>query len=70
MKMEDGKTTELKLSADVKFIGPRGGVSDKGIKDDRFVAGNEIQIVMDDGTKAVKEIHLPVRKSTKEKTDK
>ena len=51
------------------FIGPRGGVSKEGIKDDRFVADAEIEIVMDKANKSVTEIHLPYRKAEK-KDDK
>ncbi len=62
-----GKKQTLTLGADVKFLGPRGGVSDKGIKDDRFVAGNEVRIEMDASGKNVSVIHLPVRKASKDK---
>jgi hypothetical protein len=62
VQTEGGKTIELKLDKDVKFIGPRGGVSDAGIKDDRFAAGHEIKIVMDASGKNVTEIHLAYRK--------
>jgi hypothetical protein len=65
VQTEDGKKVELKIEEKTKFIGPRGGVSDKGIKDDRFVVGNEIRIVMDG--KTVKEIHLPMREEAKDK---
>ena len=70
VELQGGKKVELKLGEDVKFIGPRGGVSDQGIKDDRFVAGNEIQIVYDKAGKTVTEVHLPYRKSDDKKDDK
>lgn len=60
----DGKKTELKIGDEVQFIGPRGGVSEKGLKDDRVAVGAEVRIVFD-GKKQVKEIHLPVRQSDK-----
>jgi hypothetical protein len=70
VQTEAGKKLELKLGEDVKYIGPRGGVSDKGIKDDRFAAGHEVRIVMDASGKAVKEIHLPYRKSEDKEKEK
>src|SRR5262245_37585483 len=41
----DGKSQTIKIGDDVQFIGPRGGVSKEGIKDDRFVAGASVGIV-------------------------
>jgi hypothetical protein len=67
VELENGKKMDLKLGENVKFIGPRGGVSDEGIKDDRFVAGAEIRVVMDSAGKNVTEIHLPYRKTEKDK---
>ncbi len=60
VQVEGGEKLDLKLGAEVKFLGPKGGVSTKGIKDDRLVAGAEVRVVMDGQT--VKEIHLPYRK--------
>jgi hypothetical protein len=70
VETETGRKMELKLGEDVKFVGPRGGVSKEGIKDDRFVAGAEIRVVLDSGGKNVTEIHLPFRKSDKDKDGK
>jgi hypothetical protein len=70
VQTEAGKKLELKLGEEVKYLGPRGGVSDKGIKDDRFVAGSEVRVVMDAGGKTVKEIHLPYRKSEAKEKEK
>lgn len=60
VQTEDGRKLDLAIGTDVKFIGPKGGVSTKGIKDDRFVVGNQVRLVFDG--KTVKEIHLPIRK--------
>lgn len=57
----DKKTVELKVTDTTKFIGPRGGVSDDGIKDDRVVVGNEVRYVLDSTGKNLAELHLPVR---------
>jgi hypothetical protein len=62
VQTESGKKIELKLDKETKFIGPRGGVSDKGIKDDRLAPGHEIKFVTDAGGKNVTEVHLAYRK--------
>jgi hypothetical protein len=69
VQTENGKKVELKLDKDVKFIGPRGGVSEKGIKDDRLAVGHEIKFVTETGGKSVTEVHLAYRKKD-EKSDK
>ncbi len=53
------------ISDDTKFIGPRGGVSDSGIKDDRLVKGAEITMVIAGNNRTVREVHLPERKKDK-----
>jgi hypothetical protein len=63
VQTEDGKKRTLQIDEDVAFLGPRGGVSAKKIKDDRFAAGSEVRIEFDAAGKKVKVIHLPVRKS-------
>jgi hypothetical protein len=54
-----GKRTAYKVDDETQFIGPREGVSHKGIKDDRVVEGAPVSIVVSGGT--LKEIHLPYR---------
>ena len=61
IKTEDGKTMDFKVDDDVKFIGPRGGVSKMGIKDDRVKVGAEVKLTMDSTGKTLKEVHLPRR---------
>jgi hypothetical protein len=56
-----GKRTEFAFDGDTLFIGPRGGIGDKNGKDDRFVVGAPVKIVVGAPGKAVKEVHLPVR---------
>jgi hypothetical protein len=60
---EDKK--EYTLSADTKFIGPKGGVSAEGIKDDRLVPGAEIRLIVAANNRTVREVHLPERKGKK-----
>jgi len=61
IKTDDGKTMDFKVDDDVKFIGPRGGVSKMGIKDDRVKVGAEVKLTMDATGKTLKEVHLPRR---------
>jgi hypothetical protein len=67
---EEGKKMEFSIGDKTEFIGPRGGVSKDGIKDDRFVAGAEVIIVTGGTGKAVAEIHLPYRKRADDKDEK
>jgi hypothetical protein len=53
---------EYTISDDTKFLGPKGGASDKGIKDDRLVAGAQVKLVIAGNNKTVREVHLPERK--------
>jgi hypothetical protein len=59
---EDGKK-EYSVNDDTKFIGPRGGVSEKGISDDRLVSGAEVRLVVAGNNKTLREVHLPERKA-------
>jgi hypothetical protein len=58
---DDGKK-EFSVNDDTKFIGPKGGVSDKGINDDRLVSGTEVRLVVAGNNKTLREVHLPERK--------
>ena len=55
------------LSDDTKFIGPKGGASDAGIKDDRLTKGAELKLIVAGNNRTVREVHLPERKSDKGK---
>jgi hypothetical protein len=57
---EDGKK-EYDVNDNTKFIGPKGGVSDKGIEDDRLVKGAELKLVVAGNNKTLREVHLPER---------
>ena len=50
-----------------KFIGPRGGVSEQGIKDDRLIKGAELTLVIAGNNRTIHEVRLPERKPTKDK---
>lgn len=63
LKTDDGKKT-YSVDAKTKFIGPRGGVSDAGIKDDRLKPGAPLELVIAGNNKTLREVHLPERKET------
>ncbi len=56
-----GKEIEFSFDANTLFIGPRGGEGEKNGKDERFVVGAPVRVVVGAAGKAVKEVHLPVR---------
>lgn len=67
VETEDGKKLDFKVTDDVKFVGPRGGPSKEGIKDDRMKIGNEVKLVTDASGKTLKEVHLPIRRKGDDK---
>jgi hypothetical protein len=69
VKTDDGDKVYT-VNDDTKFIGPKGGVSDAGLKDDRLEKGAEIKLVIAGNNKTVREVHLPERKKDKDKKDK
>jgi len=60
VKTDDGKK-EFTANSATKFIGPRGGVSDAGIKDDRLKPGAALTLVVAGNNKTLREVHLPER---------
>jgi hypothetical protein len=65
VKTADGEKT-YDVNAETKFVGPKGGASEAGLKDDRLVAGTEVKLVVIAGNnKTALEVHLPVRKKDK-----
>jgi hypothetical protein len=56
----DGKKVYT-INDDTKFVGPRGGVSEDGIKDDRLKVGAEVTLVVAGNNKTVREVRLPMR---------
>jgi hypothetical protein len=61
LKTEDGKKVEYKVDDSTKFIGPKGGESKEGVKDDRFVVGAPVTVVASKDGKTALEVHLPNR---------
>ncbi len=64
--LEDGKKLDLTIAPEVKFVGPRGGVSKEAIKDDRVTPNAQVVLVYDVSGKNLLEIHLPVRSTIDE----
>ena len=61
IKTDDGEKT-YDINDDTKFLGPKGGVSKEGIKDDRLAVGAEVKLVIAGNNKTAREVHLPERK--------
>jgi hypothetical protein len=61
VKVGDEKK-EYSIDAKTKFIGPKGGLSDAGIKDDRLKPGAALELVIAGNNRTVREVHLPERK--------
>jgi hypothetical protein len=66
VETEDGKK-EYTVNDDTMFLGPKGGKSEAGIKDDRLVVGAEITLVIAGNNRTVREVRLPERKKEKDK---
>jgi hypothetical protein len=64
IQTKDGKKV-YEINGNTKFLGPRGGASDLGLRDDRLSAGAEVKLVVAGNNRTLREVHLPVRKKTK-----
>jgi hypothetical protein len=62
VKIEDEKK-EYNVNDDTKFLGPKGGLSDKGLSDDRLTPGAEVKLVIAGNNRTLREVHLPERKA-------
>jgi hypothetical protein len=68
IKTQQGKESYL-LTADTKYVGPRGEVSEDGIRDDRLSAGRSVRVVTELSGKTAKEVHfLPPKRADKDKS--
>jgi hypothetical protein len=61
VKTDDGEKN-YDVNDDTKFIGPKGGVSDKGIKDERLVAGVELKLVVAGNNRTLRVVNIPEKK--------
>jgi hypothetical protein len=66
VETKDGKKVYM-VNDDTKFLGPKGGRSDAGLKDDRLVPGAEVRLSIAANNRTVREVHLPERKKDKGK---
>lgn len=62
VKTDDGEKS-YDVNENTKFIGPKGGVSDKGIKDDRLVAGVQLKLLVAGNNRTLREVRIPEKKS-------
>lgn len=62
VKGEDDKEHAYDVAEDTKFIGPKGGVSEKGIKDDRLIKGVELKLIVAGNNRTLREVHIPTTK--------
>jgi hypothetical protein len=60
--MTDEGMKQYDVNDDTKFIGPKGGASELGIKDDRLVKGAEVTLVVAGNNRTIREVRLPERK--------
>ena len=60
----DGEKAEKTYDVNdkTKFLGPKGGVSNAGLKDDRLVPGAEVRLVVAGNNRTCRVVHLPERK--------
>jgi hypothetical protein len=68
--LESGKDRTFAVDKKTKFLGPQGGKSKDGLKDDRMAKGYEIKVVPAKDGKTAKEVHLPYRKKASEAKEK
>lgn len=64
VKTDDGQK-DYEVNAETKFIGPRGGVSESGMKDERLKRGTDVTLVIAGNNRTVREVHLPEKKGGK-----
>jgi hypothetical protein len=66
IKTDDGEKT-YDVNAETKFVGPKGGASEAGLKDERLVKGVTLKVVVAGNNKTAREVHIPERKKGKDK---
>lgn len=66
VKTDDGEKS-YDVNAETKFVGPKGGVADAGLKDDRLVRGVMLKLVVAGNNRTAREVHIPERKKGKDK---
>ena len=69
VKTDDGEKT-YEVNDETKFIGPKGGESKEGLKDERLVKGVELKLVVAGNNKTLREVHIPAKDSKDKPKDK
>lgn len=59
---DKGEEKTYDVNEKTKFIGPKGGKGDAGLKDDRLVPGAELRLMVAGNNRTLHEVHLPERK--------
>jgi hypothetical protein len=59
--LESGKERTFTVYKNTKFLGPQGGPSKSGLKDDRMAKGYEVKVMPTKDGKVAKEVHLAYR---------
>ncbi|MBO0697483.1 MAG: hypothetical protein J2P46_03750 [Zavarzinella sp.] len=64
IKTADGEKT-YEVNDETKFVGPKGGTADEGIKDERLVPGVMLTLKIAANNRTAHEVHIPERKGKK-----
>ncbi|MFO0967559.1 MAG: hypothetical protein U0793_18525 [Gemmataceae bacterium] len=62
IKIDGGKEKTYDINDKTKFVGPKGGASDAGLKDDRLAPGAEVRLEIATNNRTCHVVHLPERK--------
>src|SRR5437763_16502178 len=57
VKTDDGEKT-YDVNTETKFLGPKGGASDAGLKDDRLVKGVMLKLVVAGNNRTAREVRI------------
>src|SRR5262245_24580842 len=66
VKTTDGEKT-YDVNDETKFVGPKGGAADDGLKDERLVPGVMLTLKIAANNRTAHEVHIPERKAKKGK---
>lgn len=67
---QSGEERAFTVDKETKFIGPRGGISEERLKDDRLDTGYEVHVLGDKTGSVAREVYLPFRKLPMKKDKK
>ncbi len=66
--LKTGKDRKFLITKMTKFVGPRGGKSSAGLKDDRMAKGYTLKVIPSKDGKTAAQVKLPYRKRKKKKS--